>query len=93
MSKTETLGAGSGALATVSLANVNLLVGIAAGLITIICLIPSGVTKWRNLLYDYRKHQARSGDYGLFAFPRYCLGGMQKRPEDRNAVPPGDFTD
>ncbi len=70
----ETLGFTSGTVATVTLANVNLFVGICAGLLTIICLLPSGVKNWREMREQYEVFKESYIGPTRFLAVRYAFG-------------------
>jgi hypothetical protein len=82
----STIGFSAGCLATITLSEINLLVGILAGLVTVLCLLPDGIMKWRKFVYDYRIWQAQNGASGLFAFAGYCFGRVSARRKDKSQL-------
>lgn len=68
-----TLGTISGTVATVELSAVNLWLGMFAAFLTIICLIPTAIKNWHELLINYRAHKNETGSSGFFAFVDYLL--------------------
>ena len=77
--KKEGVGYFAGFFATLTLGEINLIFGILCALVMIWCNVPTGLTKWRNFLYDYRKTKERAKYYGAFGFVLYCFGGLQFR--------------
>lgn len=75
----ETLGLTSGTVATVTLANVNLFIGICAGLLTIICLLPNGVKNWREMLENYESFKDSYIGPTRFLAIRYAFGLRLKK--------------
>lgn len=89
----DTTGVISGTVATVTLSNVNLLVGIAAGLLTIICLLPNGVKNWRELACNYAKFKNSVVPNTSCKFLRYALGlpvKFKETAKPKDSDPSGD---
>jgi hypothetical protein len=76
--KRENLGTLCTIIGTISLADVQLVLGCVALAVGLLLNLPKMIHAWRNLLYDYRKAQTRAKDFAPFGFVRYCFGGMQK---------------
>lgn len=76
------VGTGTGIVATIELGKVNLVLGSLAAFATIICLLPTGIKNYRDLIYDYRRHKTETGSSGFFAFVDYLLA---RRVQDANA--------
>ena len=70
----DKVGTFSGILATVTLSEINLLIGCCAGLLTMICLLPNGVKNWREMACNYAKFKSEISPANRFVFLRYVFG-------------------
>ncbi len=73
----EKVGIFSGLLASVTLADVSLVVGIMATLLTILCLVPTMILNWRKLRRDYLNLTRETRKKGIGYFLLYCFGGLR----------------
>lgn len=89
------IGTITGGIATIELASVNLWTGILAAALTIICLIPTAIKNWHNLLYDYREFQNETGNRGFLSFLGYCVyvRRVQRAEKKSNVIPFADSPD
>lgn len=73
----ERLGGISGLLATITLSEVSLWLGLCATVLTILCLLPSMIMNWRNLRKDYLNSSRENRKKGIGYFFLYCFGGLR----------------
>lgn len=78
----ENVGYVSGFFATLTLSEFHLVCGIICALVMAFCAIPSGLTKWRNFIYDYRTFCEETGVSGVLVFFAYIVG-MRRDKKDR----------
>lgn len=67
----------SGAIATVTLSEVSLLLGMLATIVTLLCLVPTAILNWRSLRKDYNAFSRETNKSGFVYFMLYCFGGMR----------------
>ena len=79
-------GIGSGILATLTLSEVSIWLGMGATFLTILCLFPSAVMNWRNLILNYEKFSTETGKSGFIYFALFCSGVLRPLPKSISSL-------